>query len=120
MFGTTQVRPVLSTIFTSYVPVTVSVIFRRSSWSTVGSLSLSAWFRPHSFLPVGENCNDVIVLAVRFQNWVSFADALTGMNARIKAIRVAALAIACCSPECCGFILYAPERCARRVNDGGG
>src|ERR1700736_746705 len=80
------------------------VIFGRSSGSTVWSRSLSVWLEPHWFLPAGESCNEVIVLAVRFQNWVSFANAPVGMIAILKAIRVVA-----------GAILAAPEMLRRNT-----
>jgi len=34
----------------------------------------------HSFLPGGESCSEVMVSAVRFQNWVSLAEAPAGMK----------------------------------------
>ena len=36
---------------------------------------------PHSFLPAGESCSEVMVLAVRFQNRVSLAKAVAGRRA---------------------------------------
>jgi hypothetical protein len=48
-------------------------------------------------LPGGESCSDVIVLAVRFQNRVSFADAPAGTNAKKRAVKVAALVMSRCS-----------------------
>jgi hypothetical protein len=44
-------------------------------------------------LPAGESCSEVIVLAVRFQNLVSFASALIGSKAEIRIIKAVRLAI---------------------------
>ncbi len=44
-----------------------------------------------------------MVLAVKFQNWVSFAEAPTGINASMQAIRAVALTISRGSPIIFGF-----------------